>query len=229
MFDTIFTKLTSLVEKQTSFAPMLFVGNPDYTREHVHELAEKICDAFQVSRHQIHTFSQPETIKIAELRAFFQASFLRPGERFSIFIIENIDTATLQALNSVLKIFEEPWEGNMIFLTARETGNIPETILSRVQVVEVKTDIILEKNSFFENMIHAHCTKNDTEIFSYFFASKNIEKEEYLLFLDTLFSYFSTRGVPYLLEEITRAKGNICNHNGVPKYEVDRILLLLQR
>gem|GEM_PF-861509 len=228
MFDALFTKLTSLIKKETSFPPILFVGTSEYTSQHVHELAQKLCTMFEVSHHQIHTFSQSESIKISELRDFFQASFLRSSERFSIFIIENIDTATLQALNSSLKIFEEPGKGNIIFLTARETGNIPETILSRVQIMDTKTVNISEKNSFFEAMIHLYFTKKDTEIFSHFFASKNIEKEEYLVFLDILFSYLSTRSGVCLLEKITKAKEHIGNNNGIPKYEVDRILLLLQ-
>jgi len=230
MFDQIFQKIASQIEQNTSFPPLLFVWTNENLGQYVHELAQKLCNHFGVSSHQIHTFSQGETIKIGELREFFQSSFLRPGEKFSIFILENIDTATLQAFNSSLKVFEEPGEGNIIFLTAGQVGNIPETILSRVQIIEVKSDTISEKNSFFEDMIQKYMTQKDTEIFSYFFASKTIEKEEYVLFLDTLFMFWQENAFsPSLLEQIFQAKGNIVHGNASARYEVDCIFVYLEK
>jgi DNA polymerase-3 subunit delta' len=60
----------------------------------------------------------------------------RVGERRT-FIIEDADRWSIQAANCFLKTLEEPPGGAVFVLSAGNTQNIPETILSRCQVVRL--------------------------------------------------------------------------------------------
>jgi DNA polymerase III delta prime subunit len=69
-----------------------------------------------------------------ELKKIVKFSF---GEKCAI-VIENIDTATHEALNAFLKNLEEPNENLIYILTATNLNNIIPTIVSRCEVIQVK-------------------------------------------------------------------------------------------
>ena len=64
-----------------------------------------------------------------------------------IFIIQNSHRMTTEAANAFLKILEEPFEDNYFILTTDSINNIPKTIISRCQIVNlnrVEEDLISE-------------------------------------------------------------------------------------
>ena len=54
---------------------------------------------------------------------------------FRVYLIPDADDFTVQAANSVLKLFEEPPTGWFFFLTSSDPARIPITILSRSQAI----------------------------------------------------------------------------------------------
>lgn len=67
-----------------------------------------------------------------ELKKFVKFSF---SEKTAI-VIENIDTATLEAANAFLKNLEEPNNNLIYILTATNLNNVLPTIISRCEVVK---------------------------------------------------------------------------------------------
>ena len=57
-----------------------------------------------------------------------------------IYIIENIEYATKEAMNTLLKMLEEPTEGIYAIFTANNASRVLPTILSRCQVIDIKPD-----------------------------------------------------------------------------------------
>jgi len=227
MFVQLFHQLTAHKDTHRSFPPILFVWD---VSEAVFQLARDVCEYFNVDIHHIHRFiSETENIKISEIRKFLSTSFLHPGDGVEIFILENIHTATLPAYNAMLKFLEEPGEGNIVFLIGKDILHIPDTILSRVQIIEQIDSIPQEDHNIYSSLISSYFSQKNPEIFSYFFRKKDIQKDEVLLFLDTLFFFIKENNIHIsLLEHITTAKQNISHHNASAKYELDRLFIRLE-
>jgi len=77
---------------------------------------------------------------------------------------------TTQAANACLKFFEEPGEGNIIFLTSASESGILDTILSRVQICELHKNSLREENTFYLSMIASHISASSDELVRYFFS-----------------------------------------------------------
>lgn len=72
---------------------------------------------------------------IDQIRAI--QTFLQQNEgQNKTVVLENIEDVTVGAMNSILKILEEPPKGAYIILVSRNAGRILETILSRVRQYE---------------------------------------------------------------------------------------------
>jgi DNA polymerase III delta prime subunit len=92
---------------------------------------------------------------------------------------------TLQSYNSCLKFFEEPGVQNIVLLTNNGESGIIETILSRVQSIDLKVSSIQKSQKFYCELISNYLEKKSTEIFSYFFRNK-LEKSDYIDFLQAI-------------------------------------------
>lgn len=57
-----------------------------------------------------------------------------------IYIIENIENSTLEAMNTLLKILEEPTDGIYAIFSTKNKNRVLPTILSRCQVIDIKPD-----------------------------------------------------------------------------------------
>lgn len=75
-------------------------------------------------------------IKIKQIRELQQLMIHRPLEgRWRTVIIDRSHDLTPQAGNALLKILEEPPEGNVMILIARSTSSLLPTVVSRCQVL----------------------------------------------------------------------------------------------
>ncbi|HHX74240.1 MAG TPA: DNA polymerase III subunit delta' [Firmicutes bacterium] len=75
-----------------------------------------------------------KSVKLDQIRAVKKYAHLKPRQgKFQVFIIEQADTMTLEAANSLLKVLEEPPAGTVIILLASRPGDLPETVCSRCQ------------------------------------------------------------------------------------------------
>ena len=79
------------------------------------------------------------TIGVEEIRAMREDIYLSPTEsRYKIYIIEEAQAMTPQAQNALLKIFEEPPSGVIIFLLCDDMQQILSTIKSRAQLIRMQ-------------------------------------------------------------------------------------------
>jgi DNA polymerase-3 subunit gamma/tau len=76
---------------------------------------------------------------IDDIRQLKTRAFLPPQEgKMSVFILDEAHMLTTEAFNALLKLLEEPPEHVIFILATTELHKIPETIVSRCQLVEFK-------------------------------------------------------------------------------------------
>ncbi len=111
---------------------------------------------------------------ISELREFLK---LRPISDLKVVLIKDIHLFTLEALNALLKILEEPPSNLIIFLTATNLGPLPETITSRCEIFEIRKLISIkvskEDIDFFSKLVKSSISER-------FLKTKNLDLEEKL-------------------------------------------------
>lgn len=79
------------------------------------------------------------SIKIAQIRALQRDAVLSPYEgRYRVFILYRMDLATLEAANSLLKTLEEPPGQVVLILTAVQVDQMPSTVISRCQRLDLR-------------------------------------------------------------------------------------------
>jgi len=220
-------KIIEKIQKGEELSPFLFIWqNTELLNLKVEEIIFELFDFFDVPKiNLIKLEDNWENIKIQEIKEFIKKWDLWTPYKFQIFFIENVSRMTLQSSNSCLKFFEEPWAQNIIFLTNIWENWILETILSRVQTINLWFNKKVEKNDFYFNLLDNYLEKKTSEIFSYFFRNK-LEKFEYIEFLKNLIIYAKTNFVFLdLLEEIDEDINLIEKNNVNPKGIIDKYLL----
>ena len=79
------------------------------------------------------------SIKIDQVRAVKREAMLSPYEgRYRVYILRQVDLASLEAANSLLKILEEPPEHVVLILTAMQPELLPATVVSRCQRLDLR-------------------------------------------------------------------------------------------
>ena len=73
---------------------------------------------------------------------------------------------TLEAVNSILKFIEEPESEIYAFLTTNNINNVLPTIVSRCQVLTLKS---VDRNKVIQEAINFEIDKEDAELLSYFY------------------------------------------------------------
>jgi len=217
------------IKKGESLSPFLFTWqNTELLNLKVEKIIFELFEFFDVPKlNLIKLEDNWENIKISEIKEFIKKGDLWTPYKFQIFFIENVSRLTLQSANSCLKFFEEPWIQNIIFMTNSWENWILETILSRVQVINMWMIKTIDKNDFFFNLLDNYFSKRDSEIFSYFFRNK-LEKEELLDFLKNLILYAKKNFVFLdLIEEIDEDINLIIKNNVNAKGIVDKYLMRL--
>ena len=223
----VLEKIIKKIKKGESLSPFLFIGqNTDLLNSKVEEIIFELFSEFDIPKlNLIKLEDNGENIKIQEIKEFIKKSELSTPYKFQIFFIENVSRLTLQSANSCLKFFEEPGKQNIIFLTNSWENWILETILSRVQTVNLWLNIKSEKNAFFFNLLDNYLKKRTPEIFSYFFRNK-LEKEELIDFLKNLILYAKENLVFLdLVEEIDEDINLILKNNVNARGIVDKYLM----
>lgn len=221
--------IISQIDKNDSLLPFLFISkNIEILNSQIKELGISLLSHFDIPSCYLYTLEDNwSNIKISEIKDFVASSNSRPPYKFQIFFIENISRLTLKASNSLLKFFEEPSSINIIFLTNNWENWVLDTILSRVQLIDLWSNSSMVKNDFIYSMLNNYINNKDPEILSYFFRNK-LEKEEYISFLEQLILYIKNK-LNYIdfLDEINEDINVIKQNNVNAKYVVDKWLLRL--
>ncbi len=117
---------------------------------------------------------------IEQLQNQFAYSALEMAGK-KIYIIHVIENATTESLNSLLKFLEEPDGETYAILTTNNIEKVLPTILSRCQLVSLKSDSVTNKVT---NLIEKGVSDDDAYIISHLFddyqkAIEMIESERY--------------------------------------------------
>ncbi|MHB1316989.1 MAG: DNA polymerase III subunit [Anaerolineae bacterium] len=99
------------------------------------------CSRVAASSHPDLTIVQPDSghVKIGQIRAMQHELSLKPFEaRWRVAIITDMQTATEEAENALLKTLEEPPGQAVIILTAVDAGLLEPTVVSRCRVLALQ-------------------------------------------------------------------------------------------
>ncbi|MDD2907920.1 MAG: hypothetical protein PHH98_04735 [Candidatus Gracilibacteria bacterium] len=228
--DNTISKISEKIKKGGEVSPFLFMGkNIDLLNEKVENIAKTLLREFEIPNVYLYIFKDDgEKIKVKEIKNFIEFSNSKSPFTFQIFLIENISRLTPTSSNSLLKFFEEPGIGNIIFTTNVGENNILETILSRVQTIDLNIGSIKKDNSFYLSLIKNYLSNESNEIISYFFKNK-LEKQDYIEFLENLIIY-SKNNLTFInyLEDINEDINGIKQNNLNAKYVVDKWILKIK-
>lgn len=226
----LISKLNDKIKLGEENSPFLFLWkNLELTNSIIENFSKDFLKENKVSNIYFHILRDNwETIKIKEAKDFIKQAEMSVPYLFQIFFIENIWRLTLAASNSLLKFFEEPWRQNIIFLSNSSENNILDTILSRVQIVELFSSNKIKESDFFVWMIDSYISFKNDDLISYLYRNK-LEKIEYLEFLENLLIY-SKNNIKFVdfLEEINEDVNWIKQNNLNPRYITDKWLLKIR-
>ena len=227
--NKIIENIKNQIDKGDKKAPFLFLGkNNDLLNSDIKNLWLELLKEYNIPSNYLYLFEDNwEKIKIKDIANFVEFSNSKPPYKFQIFLIENISRFTISAWNSLLKFFEEPDSSNLIFLTNNSESWILDTILSRVQTINLWWTNKIQKDKFLYSMINSYIKEKNTEILSYYFRNK-LEKEDYINLLENLIIY-SKENLVFIeyLEEIDEDINAIRQNNVVAKYIIDKWLMRL--
>lgn len=226
---TLIHQIHSQIEKGTDTAPFLFLGkNPEILEQQIESIAYELLEKYHIPKNYFYKFTNLDSnIKLKDIKDFVQLWFSQPPYKIQIFFIPNISRFTTGSGNSLLKFFEEPWIHNIIFLSESSQSTILETILSRVQHIDLPSQALSKENLFYQDLIHNYIQQNNNELIAYFFQNK-LEKQEYIQFLENLIIY-AKKNFVYIkhLWEIQEDIYAITKNNVIAKNIVDKWILTL--
>lgn len=118
-----------------------------------------------------------------------------------IYIIENIEYATKEAMNTLLKMLEEPTEGIYAIFTANNASRVLPTILSRCQVIDIKPD---SKDVIIDFLVSEGMSKETANILACLAPGKDAAKELY----DERFEYMQLQVINFI-EDLYLKRSNL--------------------
>lgn len=121
-----------------------------------------------------------------------------------IYIIENIESATKEAMNTLLKMLEEPTSGIYAIFTTNNINRVLPTILSRCQVIDIKPD---SKEVIYKALIKSNIPEEAAKILTYLSASEEEAKNLY----DERFEYMQTEVINFIEDLYTKRMNLIIN------------------
>lgn len=121
-----------------------------------------------------------------------------------IYIIENIESATKEAMNTLLKMLEEPTSGIYAIFTTNNISRVLPTILSRCQVIDIKPD---SKEVIYKALIKSNIPEEAAKILTYLSASEEEAKNLY----DERLEYMQTEVINFIDDLYTKRMNLIIN------------------
>lgn len=104
-----------------------------------------------------------------------------------IYVLHLVENMTDEAVNSLLKFLEEPKDNVFAFLTTMNENNVLPTIVSRCQIMHLKS---VDRRNVISESLLLGVNLEDAEYLSYFYNEPNLiheltkDKEEYQYYLD---------------------------------------------
>ena len=232
MLNNIENKILKKIELGESLSPFLFVSeNIELLNSKIYSFALELLEKLSIPKVNIFVLKDNwESIKISQIKEFLSKMNVSNPYWIQIFIIENISRFTLQAANSSLKQFEEPWKQNLIFLSNSWESQVLDTILSRVQVVDLWLKLQKNDNNFYIDMLKWYLFENNLNLLSYFYKNR-LEKQEYINFLYVIINLIKTWELSLdndLMDDLLDDIELISKNNVLPRGIIDKWILILK-
>ena len=230
MNKTILSKIETKIQKGEEISPFLLLS-----QNHTNTLLELngIISELQLqyslpTSYIVRLEVDDQNLKVSHARNIIEKASIRSQYQIQIFVIEDISRMTIAFSNALLKFLEEPWVWNIVFLTNTSQSGILDTVLSRVQIFDIASSAKTSFTEYIESIIEKYIETDNTELLWYYFW-KQIEKQDAFDFLYALISYIKVSGkYSHLLQEIDNDLQGIGNNNFLPKYTIDKYILLLK-
>ena len=150
----------------------------------------------------IHFDGGKESIKKGNIE-FIQEQFKKSSleGQAKIYVIENIENSTKEAMNSLLKMLEEPVPGIYAIFTSKNLNKVLPTIKSRCQVIEIIPD---SKAELYKQLIALDIEDQNARLLSQ--LTNNIEEAKELN--DERFDYMILQ-VNNFIEDLYLHRGNL--------------------
>lgn len=121
--------------------------------------------------------------------------------KVKIYIIENIEYSTKEAMNTLLKMLEEPEEGIYALFTARNINRVLPTILSRCQIIDIKPD---SKEIIVKQLKNENIPDDAANILSFLTVDINEARELY----DERFEFMQVQVINFI-EDLYFKRNNL--------------------
>jgi len=228
--NEVLNNLIRKINKEEEISPFLFVSkNLEILNQEVNWFWLNLLKELNIPKLYLYSLKDNwEKIKVKEVREFIKRSESKSWYKIQIFFIENISRLTTQASNSLLKFFEEPWVWNIILCTNKWESNVLDTILSRVQTINIKSQKTDSIDNYLQNIIDKYIKNQSNELIKYMFSNKK-EKDDYLSFLENLLLYMMKNfSKTWFLNELNQDINLIKSNNLNPKYFSDKWILKIK-
>ena len=187
----IYQTFTNSLKNHTLSHAFLLVGNPGTPLYEVAQYLAKsiLCDEPSplacnncITCLRIDSDNYPDIIKLDGSKATIKKEdVLNIESRFEktafetkgimIYIINQVENMTLEAVNSVLKFLEEPESEIYAFLTTNNVNNVLPTIVSRCQTLPLKS---IPRDQVINDAIGLFINQEDAELLSYFYNDSEL-------------------------------------------------------
>lgn len=119
--------------------------------------------------------------QIRDIQAFLQLE----SQRGKAVILENIEDVTVGAMNSLLKLLEEPTDKAYLILISKDQSRILDTILSRVRKYEFNPiDKTLTSNFIMDNFFK----KSELSLEEFFYTQAGFDSDKLKQYVDNFFT-----------------------------------------
>lgn len=227
------TPLSNLLEKFElgNSIPPVVLSNEDVTTVINTLKKTDFMDIYEMRKNYIEWVfffeNETGTIKIERTREIIEQSSKRASSGYDIFIIERIETLTVAAANSLLKLFEEV-PSNILILLTSESGReaMLETLASRVIFISsnihhtiLNPEIISKIDDYFD--------MGDIAPLISYLAREKLEKPEYLAILIALKNRILSCHIqnPDIIAKIESGIITLSSTNANSRWVVDEVVL----
>lgn len=118
--------------------------------------------------------------QIRDVQAFLQLE----SERGKVVIFENIEDVTVGAMNSLLKLLEEPMPGAHLILISQDQSRILDTILSRVRKYEFNE---IDSNLTSNFVINTFFKQADSSLEEFFYVQAGFDNIQLIKIVNSFF------------------------------------------
>jgi DNA polymerase III delta prime subunit len=162
----------------------LISGDKMDTRELVDKVVNMIQEGKNEALDNLKCLDEGNKFGVKELRIIQNQMMLSSHSTYKTCYIENIERLSIPAINSMLKILEEPPKGVIFFLGCKNKNNVLDTIISRCRGYEIQRSLNENTDEVKEIFDQLH---NASDVIVYVQTME--DKKEALIFLRNFLVY----------------------------------------